>query len=129
MQSREIRKALLAAMATIGVGLSASGYAAGSSGSGTSGSTGGFVQRNEARDGVAAAPSASVAQIQDASGGGAHNPVDDEGHRVNRTWVYNADTQLASGIGARNYVERDSDRFDTVRAEQAARTRLAEHHE
>jgi hypothetical protein len=127
MENNQIRKVLLSGLAIIGVGVSASAFAAGS---GSSGSTGGFVQPLRQRDAVAAetlAASGPVAQIQEPSGRGAHNPIDDEGHRVNRTWVDNESTQLASGLGARNYVERDSDRFDAFPTEQTTVAHQAEH--
>jgi hypothetical protein len=120
METNQIRKALLSALAIIGFGVSASAFAAGSAGSGTSGSTGGFVEPRARGDVAAETPAVSgpVAQLQDPSGRGARNPVDDEGHRVNRTSVDNESTQLASGIGARNFVDRDSDRFDAVHTYQ-----------
>jgi hypothetical protein len=123
MQRNLISKALPAALAIAGLGFSAVALAAG--GAGTSGSTGGFVGSYESFSSVLSGPTAPVAQIQDASGRGAHNFVDDEGHRVNRTWVNDAQTQLASGIGARNYVERDADRFDTLRADRGDATPFA----
>ena len=129
MKSNQSVHNLGSALLVFGLGFSAAAFAAGGAGSGTSGSTGGFVPPNPATAVVATGPSAPVAQVQDASGRGAHNPVDDEGRRVNRTWVDNASPQLASGNDARNFVERDSDRFDTLRADQSGVAPVAERHE
>ena len=123
MKTNLIKNALPAALAIAGLGFSVAAFAAGA---GSSGSTGGFVQPDASRDVVVIpGPSMPVAQAQDASGRGAHNFVDDEGNRVNRTWVNDEQAQAASGVGARNYVERDSDRFDTLRADRGDATPLA----